>query len=190
MHGQLAVETVEQHARARAIDSLEPRSNVNASSRHGRRLESEGDPARIEVDPTQDLGVGIVGIDHRHAARHDLAKELGLGPALLQEHFGREPERRGDIGHHRGMKGDPVKAMVREGLAGDLEDAPLAAALDHLGQQGRQTGRARHERPGLMIAWLASRDRAALPGAHTVPHGRWMETGADRAGRGPIAEAQ
>ena len=135
VQGQLAVETVEQHARARAIDSLEPRSNVNGSSRHGRWLKSEGDPACIEVDSAQDLGIGIVGIDHRHAARHDLAKELGLGPALLQKHFGRKPERRSDIGHDRRMKGDSFKAMVREGLAGDLEDAPLAAALDHLGQQ-------------------------------------------------------
>ena len=117
--------------------------------RHGRRLESEGDPARVEVDSTQDLGVGIVGVDHHHAPRHDLATTAWPWPGAFAAALRREPERRGDIGHDRGVKGDPVKATLRKGLAGDLEDASLAAALDHLGQQGRQTGRARRECPGL-----------------------------------------
>ncbi len=145
MQGQLAVEAMKRHPRARAVDSLEPRTDVNASSPDGRRLKREGNPTCIEVDPAQDLGVGIVGVDDHHAPRHDLATQLGLGPSLFAAALRREPERCGDIGHHRGVKGDPLKASVRKGLAGDLEDSPLTTTLDHLGQQGRQTGRARRK---------------------------------------------
>ena len=104
--------------------------DVNASSRLGRRLDKRSRRLCAKIrgaDSAQDLGVGIGGIDHRDAAWHNLAKELGLGPALLQEHFGREPERRGDVGHYCGVKADPLKAMLREGFAGNLENASLTA---------------------------------------------------------------
>ena len=139
MHGCLAVKSVEHHPSARAIDPLQPGTHVDDTSGGGCRFHSEGNPARIEVDPTQDFGMGVVSVDHGNASRRDLAKQLGLGPALLQQHFGRKPKGRGDVGHHRSVKGDAVKATARQSCARNFEDSPLATALDHRGQQCRNS---------------------------------------------------
>ena len=151
MYSCLTVEPVKYQPSARAIDPLQPGTHVDDTARGGHRFHSEGNPACIEVDPTKNFGMRIVSVDHRDAARHDLAKESGLGPALLQHDFGRESNGRGDVGHERCVEGDAVKAAVRQSLARNFEDSPFAAALDHRSEQRRNAACARRIDPGFMV---------------------------------------
>ncbi len=94
VHRRLAVEAVEQHRAcpsrraARAGPTRQPGPFCRCE--RGSRLQGESDPPRVEVDSAQDLGVGVVGVDDRHAPRHDLAEQLGLGPPLGNQHLGRK----------------------------------------------------------------------------------------------------
>ena len=74
----------EGHPGARAIEPLEPGETSTAAARACGRLHREGDPARIEVDAAQDLGVRVVGVDDRQTPRHDLAEQLRPWPVALR----------------------------------------------------------------------------------------------------------
>ena len=116
--------------------------------------------------------------------------EPRLCPALLQQHFRRKPERRGDVGNDRGMEGDSLKTTVHERLAGDLDDPALATSLDHLGQQAANPAALGAKATGLMIRRLASRDKPAASSADAIAGDRRIEAGAEWAGCGPITEAE
>ena len=84
---------MEQHPRARTVEAHEPGRHVNrvrSAGEPGSRIHGEGNPPRVEVDPSQDLGVRVAGIDDRHASRHDLAEQLGLGPPFGNQQLGRK----------------------------------------------------------------------------------------------------
>ena len=152
--------------------------------RAGRRLHREGDPAGVEVHRAQDLGVGVVGVDHRHASGHDLAEQPGLGPSPLQHNLGGEPAGRADVGHHRGVEGDPLERCGAPSPRLETSStAALQPALDHLGHQGRQAGRAGDERAGRPVESPPRRLRA--PGrlrrrAAPVPAAAGIQPGPQR----------
>ena len=73
-----------------AVETLERRTVMPAASSRSIRAETstwvgcamaKADPAGVEVDGAQDLGMRVIGVDDRRATRDDLSKQLGLGPA-------------------------------------------------------------------------------------------------------------
>ena len=143
----LAVEAVEQHQRARAVDPLDPGRDVDEPWRAaGSSAKATRRASRLT--PPGSRRSGSSALTTATPPGTTWRNSLALARRSLQHDLGREPERRSDVGHDRGVEGDPVEATMRKRLAGDFEDAPLAAALDHLGQQGRQTGRAGAKAPG------------------------------------------
>ncbi len=144
VHRRGAVEAVEHEPRAGRVQPLDARRDVHLGGvRH-----AEAHAAGVQVDCAQDLGMGVVGVDHRGTAGDDLAKEPGLGPAVLQGELDGQAVGHADVGHHGGLEGDPLQAAGVEGLGRDLEHAGHAVLIDHVAEDRRQAGCSRGPGPG------------------------------------------
>ena len=169
IHRHVPVEPVEHEPGAGGVDPFDPRRDVHL----GGMLHAEAHPAGVQVHATQDLGVRVVGVDHRRAPGDDLADELRLGPPVPQRDLGGQSIGHAHVGDHGRLERDALEAAGLDGLAGRLDHARVAVHVDHVredrGQPRRPAGPGPAERAGGFRGGTAGPGPGPIP----APRGRF-----------------
>jgi hypothetical protein len=129
--GSVALEAPQQEPRPAPVEPLDLRGDIR------RLFESEGNPTRVEVHRTEELGVGIVSVHDRRAARHDRTEQPSLGPAPRHKDVGALPRHGPELGDYGRVEQEPLGAPAFQIRGGNLDYASGAAVLDHRGEHCR-----------------------------------------------------